>query len=80
MGVRLPVEMDPPRIGGSDLTGRGCASVGKRDRRGKAREEETGRKTEKKTEKKQTKENRQQFVLDKPRENKEQGQELHNHA
>lgn len=28
MGVRLPVEMDPPRIGGSGLAGRGCASVG----------------------------------------------------
>lgn len=30
MGVRLPVEMDPPRIGGSGLGGRGCASVGER--------------------------------------------------
>lgn len=26
MGVRLPVEMDAPRIGGSGLIGRGCAS------------------------------------------------------
>lgn len=26
MGVRLPVEMDAPRIGGSGLAGRGCAS------------------------------------------------------
>jgi len=26
MGVRLPVEMEPPRIGGSGLAGRGCAS------------------------------------------------------
>ena len=30
MGVRLPVEMDPPRIGGSGLGGRGCASAGER--------------------------------------------------
>lgn len=30
MGVRLPVEMDPPRIGGSGLAGRGCASVSER--------------------------------------------------
>lgn len=28
MGVRLPVEMDAPRIGGSGLGGRGCASAG----------------------------------------------------
>lgn len=27
MGVRLPVEMDPPRTGGSGLAGRGCATV-----------------------------------------------------
>lgn len=27
MGVRLPVEMDPPRAGGSGLAGRGCATV-----------------------------------------------------
>ena len=26
MGVRLPVEMDPPRTGGSGLAGQGCAS------------------------------------------------------
>lgn len=26
MGVRLPVEMNPPRVGGSGLAGRGCAS------------------------------------------------------
>lgn len=27
MGVRLPVEMDPPRAGGSGLAGRGCATA-----------------------------------------------------
>lgn len=27
MGVRLPVEMDPPRTGGSGLAGRGCVTV-----------------------------------------------------
>lgn len=27
MGVKLPVEMEPPRVGGSGLEGRGCASV-----------------------------------------------------
>lgn len=27
MGVRLPVEMDPPRTGGSGLAGRGCATA-----------------------------------------------------
>lgn len=36
MGVRLPVEMDAPRAGGSGLAGRGCASVDD-----KGREEET---------------------------------------
>lgn len=30
MGVRLPVEMDTPRSGGSGLAGRGCASAGER--------------------------------------------------
>lgn len=34
MGVRLPVEMDPPRIGASSLAGRGCASVGEKRERG----------------------------------------------
>ena len=32
MGVRLPVEMVPPRMGGSGLAGRGCASVSERGR------------------------------------------------
>lgn len=32
MGVRLPVEMDAPRIMGSGLAGRGCASVGEKVR------------------------------------------------
>lgn len=32
MGVRLPVEMDPPRTGGSGLAGRGCATVEAEDR------------------------------------------------
>lgn len=27
MGVRLPVEMDAPRAGGSGLGGRGCATA-----------------------------------------------------
>lgn len=31
MGVRLPVEMDPPRDGGSGLAGRGCASETQRE-------------------------------------------------
>lgn len=26
MGVKLPVEIDPPRVGGLGLDGRGCAS------------------------------------------------------
>lgn len=27
MGVRLPVEIDPPRAGGSGLAGRGCVTA-----------------------------------------------------
>lgn len=34
MGVRLPVEMDPPRAGGSGLAGQGCASEMLRDMEG----------------------------------------------
>lgn len=30
MGVRLPVEMDPPRYRVSSFAGRGCASVGEK--------------------------------------------------
>lgn len=51
MGVRLPVEMDPPRIGGSGLAGRGCASTSKREeenerRRNMMRRRERKKRTE----------------------------------
>lgn len=45
MGVRLPVEMDPPRAGGSGLAGRGCVTAEAK----RKTEKETSTETEEKT-------------------------------
>lgn len=36
MGVKLPVEMDPPRVSGLGLDGRGCASEHSEQKTGQA--------------------------------------------
>lgn len=63
MGVRLPVEMDPPRYGVSSFAGRGCASVGEKEEKQEVKKKHEERRRERRERRK--KEDRKQVVLDK---------------